>query len=380
MPRAGAELVDRARGTRRRRSARRRRSRPGRRGRRAARAPSRSVSPVVVAEVQQRELVDRRVGKRLGRSAPCRKRTRSSKSPKRSKPSRTWLRSATRLVNRRRARAPVARPQSASAGPLNGRRPRPCGRRARSVEVGAHEDRAAAAPDAARREVARDPLGADRVQALARGGRARCARSSCTGRAAGRRASAPGARSAARRCSRLESRVAHIRGSRSFSGSGLVPRRGALAQVLEPDLVLEVVLVEQRPLDDVQVPAAPPVRGRSRRRRPRRGSGQLPHPQLLGQLEPARAGPRRSRAGRAPRPSSGCARASRGRQRRSRARSRPGRHDHAHRVVVLGDEVLERGHHAVARPALARARCANCGVEPAVVAQLARPGTMPPRA
>ena len=54
-------------------------------------------------------------------------------------------------------------------------------------------------------------------------------------------------------CSRFRSFVSHIRGSRSLSGSGFSPRLAQRLRYFEPDLVLEVVLVQQRRLDHIEV-------------------------------------------------------------------------------------------------------------------------------
>ena len=141
-------------------------------------------------------------------------------------------------------------------------------------------------------------------------------------------------------------------GSRSLRGlerAGRCSRQRS--EVVEAELVLEVVLVEQRALEQVEVARRARSRAGARGRRRRCAGRASPR---AGSPRPARAArrcPRRSRAGRAPRPARAGARAA-PRRRRSRGRSRSGSTTSAQRPVVLGDEVVERGHHAVAGPAL----------------------------
>ena len=120
------------------------------------------------------------------------------------------------------------------------------------LEVGAHEDGAAAAAGAALDEVAGHVVGADRRRGSARGGRAGPGPSPCTAGTTRRpRSSGPAG----------PSRLAHEPAVRLLVVAhrvaqhprvGLPSVLGAAREVLEAHLVLEVVLVEQRGLEQLR--------------------------------------------------------------------------------------------------------------------------------
>ena len=131
---------------------------------------------------------------------------------------------------------------------------------------------------------------------------------------------------------------------------GHLPELDAAREVLEPELVVEVELVEQRGGEQVEVPVGGPAH-------------QVAPPVIVVVLEEDRLQSRRFRdveqhvlAGGA---------LERVEQRRElrllleprllhddRKPEVHRQHEHAQRAVVLGDEVVERGHHPVARAAL----------------------------
>ncbi len=141
----------------------------------------------------------------------------------------------------------------------------------------------------------------------------------------------------------------------------------ARGELLEADLVLEVVLVEQRRLHRVEVAALRALELLVALEEDVVLEHHRPEADLLRDLEQL------------PAPVGALEAVEHGRQ-----LGLPGepllldhdrepevdRQDHdAQRAVVLGDEVVERGHHAVARPALLE-RVAHRGVEPAALEQL----------
>ena len=372
MPRRARNSSTAVRQRRRRRSPRPPRSRRRRPGRRAARAPSRSLARVVGADAEQRELVDRRVGERLGVARPAGSGPARRSSSKRSKPSRTMLRSATRSVNASACRR-VPSAASLRRAAERGRRPRPRGRRARARR--GNPRMKIAPPPRPMPHSTRSPgdlLGADRVEAALEVVEAGAPHRRVRENGRSPSSSRTGDPGCAARC-RSRSQLAAMprAGSRELQRVGLACRCSRAArEVVEPHLVLEVVLVEQRALDDVEVPARGP-RWRGSRLPASGAPDQLSEPQRLGQLEqlaPALGAlePVERRGELGPRLERALAR------RRSRARSRSAARPRA-AAVVLGDEVVERGHHAVARPALLD-RVGSCGFSPPRSRSSARPG------
>ena len=189
---------------------------------------------------------------------PCRKRTRSSSRSKRSNASRTRLRSAC-------SSAIVSSTACASlrAAPVwhgTRRPPTPCGRAARGPR-GSRAGRcaAAAAAGAALDEVAGHALGAD-ASRHARGGRGGPAHRRvrqeavvAVDRRRGRAGRAGGGAAA-------RTRRAGLAPGRARGRSRPARRCARTGEVLEPHLVLEVVLVEQRALQQLEVAARDRVR------------------------------------------------------------------------------------------------------------------------
>ena len=178
------------------------------------------------------------------------------------------------------------------------------------------------------------------------------------------------------RWSRLSLRGAHIRGSRSFSGSGLVPfsahsrgSRGAPhsrgnARPRAPPLTTSRYRRAARSVRGLRIAGAGCGPVSFRIRTPRSARACLRRPSALSSWSSAVA-------------SAGRDRGARGR-RRSRARIGSAGRRAACRAV-LGDEVLERRHHAVARrPLVDRVR--ERAFSPPSSQLLARPGTIPRRA
>ena len=214
-----------------------------------------------------------------------------------------------------------------------------------AVEVGAHEDGAASAAGSALGEVAGYRLAAHHVETLLEVVEART-----THRGVGEER-ARGVRVGSRRAATVTleqpirgrvvaHRVAELRRVRR------TPLDQAFGEVSHANLVLEVVLVEQRGLDRLEVPADGPVQPVLALVEDVVLEDHRPEAHVFGDASAARSDRPRSRAGPA----------------RSRARARhgvapvdddrqaevDGELDHPHRSGVLGHEVVERGHHAVA--------------------------------
>ena len=220
-----------------------------------------SVGADAGAEADQRELVDRCVDQGGGEVA-LQEAHRSSSRPKRSKPSRTWLRSARRSS---RPSAAVGPRRSSAAARKRLDDPHLAARACScAVEVG-RTGRCRRRPGRSRSRPGRPGRG----RGAARRGT----------RAAGRARPGP----AATRRTRMRESVhraagsgppvlaeapegprRHVGpGSRRRFRSGAVPRSTWCGQDRQPHLVLEVVLVEQAPLDAVEVAVRGPVDERS---------------------------------------------------------------------------------------------------------------------
>ena len=116
-----------------------------------------------------------------------------------------------------------------------------------------------------------------------------------------------GAPARRRSCRSSKSRRSQRFGSLSLTGSGSLPRSRHICEVFEPDLVLEMVLVEQRPLDDVEVARGGTVEALAGRRRRARVAREARRPAATPPTAAARGGRRASSIRSSASPSSGLA-------------------------------------------------------------------------